>query len=457
MKEVFQPRLGRGFIERHDHLDHDHVQYLQIKMRGDIRRLNSLFLEAGSASPEIAQAVQHIIAAVQHEGDAAGQRFTQEFDGVTLAQNQIEVSKEERAQALQQLSSSLLSALEAAAANIRFFHEKQILQDWRIERNGVVLEQRALPIARVGMYVPGGRAKYPSTVLMTAIPAKIAGVEEIIMVSPPERESGTIAPILLAAAEIADIDRIFRLGGAQAIAALAHGTATIPAVDKIVGPGNAYVAEAKRQVFGRVGIDMLAGPTEVVLLVDATAPVEVIVQDLFAQMEHDPATRAAVISTDATHLQKIIAHAEQEINNAPRAEILRLVWAQHTFFIQADNEALACEAANALAPEHLQIMTRVPRVLLNKIRNAGAIFLGSYSPVAMGDYVAGPNHTLPTNGCARFASPLGVQDFMRQQHVVEYDKDAWQREKDIVATLAEAEQLFNHAASALNRGDVQVF
>lgn len=427
------------------------MEYLKIKTREDLHGLNALFLESDSASPEIAQTVQHIIAEVQREGDAACLRFTREFDGVTLAQNQIEVSQKERAQAQPRVPRALLDALAIAAENIRFFHEKQRLQNWRAQRAGVVLEQRYLPIDRVGMYVPGGRAKYPSTVLMTAIPAQIAGVEEIIMVSPPERETGTIAPELLAAAEIAGVHRIFRLGGAQAIAALAHGTATIPCVDKIVGPGNAYVAEAKRQVFGKVGIDMLAGPTEVVLLVDDSTPVEVVVQDMFAQMEHDPAARAAVISTDTAHLQKIIAFVEQEINNAPRAEILRQAWERHTFFIQTNDEALACEAANALAPEHLQIMTRAPRALLNKIRNAGAIFLGRYSPVAMGDYVAGPNHTLPTNGSARFASPLGVHDFMRQQHVVEYSHDAWQREKDVVATLAEAEQLFNHAHSARRR------
>ncbi|NUO81735.1 histidinol dehydrogenase [candidate division KSB1 bacterium] len=428
------------------------MQYLKIKTREDLHGLNALFLESDSASPEIAQTVQHIIAEVQREGDAACLRFTREFDGVTLARNQIEVTRQERAQAQRRVPRALLDALAIAAENIRFFHEKQRMRDWRAEREGVVLEQRYLPIGRVGMYVPGGRAKYPSTVLMTAIPAQIAGVEEIIMVSPPDRETRTIAPVLLAAAEIAGVHRIFRIGGAQAIAALAYGTATIPAVDKIVGPGNAYVAEAKRQVFGKVGIDMLAGPTEVVLLIDATAPVEIVAQDMFAQMEHDPATRATVISVDAAHLQKIIAFVEQEINNAPRAEILRQAWAQRTFLIQTEDEAQACEAANALAPEHLQIMTREPRAFLRHIRNAGAIFLGRYSPVAMGDYIAGPNHTLPTNGSARFASPLGVHDFMRQQHVVEYSHDAWQREKDVVATLAEAEQLFNHALSVKQRG-----
>ncbi len=427
------------------------MQYLTINTHEEVLRLKRLFLETDSSTPAVTQAVQRIISEVRSEGEAACLRFTKEFDGVALAQNQIEVSQEERARAKQLVAPSLLHALETAAKNIRFFHEKQLLQDWRVEREGIVLEQRYLPIARVGIYVPGGRAKYPSTVLMTAIPAKIAGVEEILMVSPPERESGTIAPVLLAAADIAGVHRIFRMGGAQAIAALAFGTETIPAVDKIVGPGNAYVAEAKRQVFGTVGIDMLAGPTEVVLWVDESTPVEIITQDLFAQMEHDPATRAAVISTNEAHLQKIIAHAEHDIRNAPRAEILQQAWEDRTFFIQTNDEALACAAVNALAPEHLQIMTRAPRALMNNIRNAGAIFLGQFSPVAMGDYVAGPNHTLPTNGSARFASPLGVFDFMCQQHVVEYNRAAWEREKEVVATLAEAEQLFNHALSARQR------
>lgn len=254
-----------------------------------------------------------------------------------------------------------------------------------------------------------------------------------------------------AAAELAGVHRIFRLGGAQAIAALAYGTATIPAVDKIVGPGNAYVAEAKRQVFGRVGIDMLAGPTEIALLVDNTAPVTVVAQDMFAQMEHDPVTRAVVISTDEKHLRKIAERAVQEMGPAPRAEILRQVWEHRTFFIHAHDDDTACAAVNALAPEHLQIMTNAPRKILPQMRHAGAIFLGLHSPTAMGDYVAGPNHTLPTNRCARYASPLGVYDFVRHQHIVEYSLEAWEQEKHIASELAAAEQLFNHSRSALQR------
>jgi histidinol dehydrogenase len=427
------------------------MKFLAIKNLEEARQVANLFPEAASPSAEITRTVERIIDTVRREGDAACLKYTREFDGVSLAGGMMEVISEERQRAQQHVKPELQNALAKAAEHIRFFHQKQRPQSWRIERAGVILEERVLPIARAGIYIPGGRAKYPSTVLMTAIPAHIAGVAEIVMVSPPDRETGTIDPILLAAAEIAGVHRIFRLGGAQAIAALAYGTAMIPAVDKIVGPGNAYVAEAKRQAFGRVGIDMLAGPTEIVILADNAAPVAVVVQDLFAQMEHDPVTRAVVISTDEKYLRKIAAQAEQEIGRAPRAEILRQVWEHNTFFIHAADDETVCAAVNAYAPEHLQIMTRAPRELLPKIRHAGAIFLGLYSPVAMGDYAAGPNHTLPTNRCARYASPLGVYDFVRHQHVVEYSQEAWEQEKRIAAELAAAEQLFNHSRSALHR------
>lgn len=429
------------------------MKFIEVKNKADALQAAMLFPEAAAPTSEITQTVQRILDAVRLEGDTACLRFTREFDGVSISAASMEVSAEERKQARSHVKPDLHNALTQAAANIRFFHEKQITHDWRVERSRIILEQRVLPIERVGIYIPGGRAKYPSTVLMTAIPATIAGVEEIVMVSPPDRVSGTIDPILLVAAEIAGVDRIFRIGGSQAIAALAYGTATIPAVDKIVGPGNAYVAEAKRQVFGRVGIDMLAGPTEIALLIDSSAPADIVVQDLFAQMEHDPVTRALVVSTDADHLKKVAECLEQELNKAPRHEILKQVWQSNTFFLHAKNEEVACEAINAFAPEHLQIITQKPRELLSKIRHAAAIFIGPLSPVAMGDYVAGPNHTLPTNRCARFASPLGVQDFVRHQHVVEYSKAAWERERHIASTLAIAEELYNHSLSALKRGE----
>jgi histidinol dehydrogenase len=427
------------------------MQYLEIKNTENAQHLANLFPETASPAAEITRTVERIIDTVQREGDAACLKYTREFDGVSLHEGALEVTSEKRQHARQHVKPELQNALAQATEHIRYFHEKQRSKNWRIERAGVILEERVLPIERVGIYIPGGRAKYPSTVLMTAIPAQIAGVTEIVMVSPPDRATGMIDPLLLVAAEIAGVHRIFRLGGAQAIAALAFGTTTIPAVDKIVGPGNAYVAEAKRQVFGRVGIDMLAGPTEIMILADNTAPVAVVVQDLFAQMEHDPVTRAVVVSTNKPHLRKIVEHAGQAMEQAPRAEILRQVWEHNTFFLHAGDDETACAAVNAIAPEHLQIMTRAPRELLPRIRHAGAIFLGLYSPVVMGDYVAGPNHTLPTGRCARYASPLGVYDFVRHQHVVEYSREAWEKEKDFAAELAVAEQLFNHSLSALRR------
>jgi histidinol dehydrogenase len=429
------------------------MQFVEIKNPESAPRLANLFSEAASPAAEITRTVGRIIDTVRREGDAACLDYTREFDGVALVGGAMEVTIEERQRARQHVKSDLQNALAKAAAHIRFFHEKQRPQSWRVERAGVIIEERVLPIERVGIYIPGGRAKYPSTVLMTAIPAKIAGVAEIVMASPPDRKTGTVNPILLVAAELAGVHRIFRLGGAQAIAALTYGTTTIPAVDKIVGPGNAYVAEAKRQVFGRVGIDMLAGPTEIVILADNTTAVAAVVQDLFAQMEHDPVTRAVVVSTDENHLRKITERAKQGMRHAPRAEILRQVWEHNTFFLHAHDDDTACAAVNALAPEHLQIMTSAPREFLSRIRHAGAIFLGLYSPVAMGDYVAGPNHTLPTDRCARYASPLGVYDFIRHQHVVEYSRDAWEQEKHIAAELADAEQLFNHSLSALRHSE----
>lgn len=429
------------------------MQYLEIKNPENAQQLVNLFPATASPSAEIARTVERIIDMVRHEGDAACLNYTREFDGVALSDGAMEVSSDARQRAKQHVKPVLQNALAQAATHIRLFHEKQRCENWRIERAGLILEERVLPIERVGIYIPGGRAKYPSTVLMTAIPAQIAGVTEIVMVSPPDRATGMIDPLLLVAAEIAGVHRIFRLGGAQAIAALAYGTKTIPAVDKIVGPGNTYVAEAKRQVFGRTGIDMLAGPTEIVILVDNTAPVTVVVQDLFAQMEHDPVTRAVIVSTDNKHLRKIAEHAEQAMGQAPRTGILQQVWEHQTFFLHASDDETACAAVNAIAPEHLQIMTRAPRELLPRIRHAGAIFLGLYSPVVMGDYVAGPNHTLPTGRCARYASSLGVYDFVRHQHIVEYSREAWKKEKDFAAELAVAEQLFNHSLSALRQSE----
>jgi len=426
------------------------MRYLKFENPAQAQQVTRLFATADLPATEISAAVRRILAAVRQEGDAACLRFIAQFDGVSLLPATMEVSAAERQAAHRAVSPALRRALEQAAANIRAYHERQKAADWRLTRPGVILEERILPMARAGLYIPGGRAKYPSTVLMTALPAQIAGVGELIMVSPPDRDTGSIAPALLLAAELAGVHRIFKVGGAQAIAALAFGTETIPAVDKIAGPGNAYVAEAKRQVFGRVGIDMLAGPTELALWVDETAPVPVVVQDLFAQMEHDPLTRALVVSKHPAHLQRIARQMESSLPRAPRQDILQAA-ATNLFFVEVSDDETASAALNAFAPEHLHIMTAEPRALLGNIQHAGAIFLGRYAPVVLGDYLAGPNHTLPTNRSARFSSPLGVYDFMRHQHIISYTREGWLAEKDAAIALAEAEELLNHARSAQYR------
>ncbi|KAA3653851.1 MAG: histidinol dehydrogenase, partial [Calditrichaeota bacterium] len=364
------------------------MQYFNIKSTDDVEELSRLFSGDSEQQDEITFSVREILKDVKRRGDDACVAFTKKFDGVDITPQNQEVTPKEWHQAAASVDDGLRQALEFAANNIRIFHEKQKHTSWEIDRDGVILGQRIIPIECVGVYVPGGRAKYPSTVLMTALPAHIAGVEEIVMVSPPDRETGTIDPVLLLAAEIAGVNRVFKCGGAQAVAALAYGTETIPRTDKIVGPGNAWVAEAKRQVFGLVGIDLIAGPSEVAILVDENTVTEWVVQDLFAQMEHDPMTRCLVVSMNATKAQDIVKTLELKIQDAARTEILQQAWQRNSFVCATDNLDYAVEILNRFAPEHLQIMTDTPRMVLPDIKNAGAIFLGQYSPVPMGDYVA---------------------------------------------------------------------
>ncbi len=423
------------------------MKLLHLDTPSQLEAIKTFFASSWPADAHIRSTVESIIREVREKGDSACLEYIRKFDGLSISAHELEVSQDELAQAVHSVSPELLRALHFAAENIRQFHEKQRLSDWQILRPGVRLQERVIPIERVGVYVPGGRARYPSTVLMTVIPARIAGVRDIIMVSPPDRETGAIAAELLAAAQIAGVDRIFKIGGAQAVAALAFGTESIPAVDKIVGPGNAYVAEAKRQLFGTVGIDMIAGPTELAVLTDGSASPLWIVQDLFAQMEHDPMTRTMVVSTEKEVLEQIQQIALQEMESKPRSQILQQAWDQATLLVQAAHLDLAVEAVNTFAPEHLQLFLHEPHRVLPGIRNAAAIFIGPFSPAALGDYVAGPNHTLPTGGCARYASALGVYDFVKIQHIVEYDAEACRREGAAAEILAEQEQLFNHALS----------
>ncbi|KAA3615424.1 MAG: histidinol dehydrogenase [Calditrichaeota bacterium] len=427
------------------------MNFFHVKNANDLKSLVQSFQQDGAVSKSIFSDVQKILLAVKNRGDAACVEFTEKFDGVKLSPEMQEIDKDTWQKTASSINSDLQEALQFAAKNIQFFHEKQKQSSWEINRDGVILGQRIVPIERVGVYIPGGRAKYPSTVLMTAIPAKIAGVDEIIMVSPPDRETGTIDPVLLYAANLAGVDRVFKCGGAQAVAALAYGTDCIPHVDKIVGPGNAYVAEAKRQVFGTVGIDLIAGPSEVAILVDEQTKTEWIVQDLFAQMEHDPLTRCLIVSLCADKADEIIQLAQNKLHSAPRSAILQQAWVGSTTVTVVENKEVAIEILNGFAAEHLEIMTANPREILPEIKHAGAIFLGQFSPVPMGDYVAGPNHTLPTNSTARFASALGVYDFVRHQDIIEYDEESWQREARFVDRLAQAEELPNHALSAMAR------
>ena len=395
--------------------------------------------------------VAAILADVIARGDEALRDYTERFDGVRPAR--FEVSAEEFEEALASVSPAFLAVLEEAAANIRAYHEKQKRGSFVMaEREGVVLGMKYTPIEKVGLYVPNGTAPYPSTVLMDAIPAKIAGCPELVMVTPPSKD-GKVDPGILAAARVAGIDRVFKVGGAQAIAALAYGTESIPAVYKIVGPGNAYVAEAKKQVFGRVAIDVVAGPSEVLLVADESADARVLAADMLAQAEHDR-NSAAILVTDcpvlAEGVQREIA---RQLPLLPREEIARASIERNGKIILAESIAQAVEIGNEIAPEHFGLCVREPFSWLDRVRSAGSIFLGHNAPEALGDYLAGPNHTLPTGGIAKFASPLGVDDFMKKSQFSYYSREALEAVSEKIALFAREEGLEGHARSARVRFD----
>ena len=394
-------------------------------------------------------AVSEIIAHVKEKKDDALLEYTERFDGVRLSS--LAVTEEELDAALASVEPEFLRILEEAAANIRRFHEKQVRTSFIInEQDGVVTGQKITPVDRAGLYVPGGTAAYPSTVLMDAIPAKIAGVREVCMVTPPSRD-GSVNPAILAAARVAGIDRIYKVGGAQAIAALAYGTESIPRVDKIVGPGNAYVAEAKRQVYGEVSIDMIAGPSEILIVADGKSNPRHLAADLLSQAEHDKMA-SAVLVTDSSELAKAVqAELERQIPLLPRNEIARHSIDANGKIIVAESILEAIEISNRLAPEHLELCVEDPFALLDKVKHAGSIFMGRYCPEALGDYLAGPNHTLPTGGSARFSSPLSVDDFVKKTQYTYYTRDALCRVAKDVAFFAEKEGLSAHARSALAR------
>ena len=392
--------------------------------------------------------VTGIIAEIRARGDQALFEYTARFDKALL--NSLEVSAEEIDEAFAAVDPEFLDILREVAANIRAFHEKQVRNSFVLNRDGVVMGQKVTPIERVGLYVPGGTAAYPSTVLMDSIPAKIAGCETIVITTPPGPD-GKVNPVILAAAKIAGVDRIFKMGGAQAVAALAYGTESVPKVDKIVGPGNAFVAEAKKQVFGKVAIDMIAGPSEILVVADATADPRHVAADLLSQAEHDRMASAVLVTDDADFAQAVSDQLEEQIPQLPRAKIARASIDNNGKIIVADTLMKAIDIANEIAPEHLELCVDNPFDYLDAVKHAGSIFMGKHCPEALGDYFAGPNHTLPTSGTARFSSPLSVDDFVKKSQFTYFTKDALGKVADKVAYFAEKEGLHAHAKSATIR------
>jgi len=412
----------------------------------DARALIARDVSADSAAEASAR---EIIAGVQQDGDAALRRYTEQLDGVRIGA--IEVPEAALAKALKAMPPDFVETLRQAADNIRAFHAKQTQRGFILsEADGVILGQRVMPLARVGLYVPGGTAAYPSTVLMNAIPAQIAGVPEIVMATPPGKD-GEVNPAVLAAAKVAGVTRVLRVGGAQAIAALAYGTTSVPRVDKIVGPGNAYVAAAKRLVYGQVDIDMIAGPSEILIIADETADPACVAADLLSQAEHDRMAAAILVTTSTAFAQAVRHEVERQIPQLPRADICRESIDKNGWIFLAKSMEEAVHISNQIAPEHLELCVDDPFRLLSSVQNAGSVFLGKYAPEALGDYFAGPNHTLPTNGTARFSSPLSVDDFVKKSSFLYYSKEALAGVAHRVADFARQEGLDAHAESVERR------
>lgn len=406
-------------------------------------------IEAGTAAQQ--EAVKAILQKVKNEGDAAVQFYTEKFDRVSLPAYR--VTPEEFAEALTQIDPAVREALEDAAANIRDYHERQVRQSWfTTKESGTLLGQIIRPLKRVGLYVPGGTAAYPSSVLMNAIPARVAGVKQIAIVSPPG-EDGKLNPAILVAASIAGVDEVYKVGGAQAIAALTYGTATIAPVDKIVGPGNIYVALAKREVYGLVDIDMVAGPSEIVVLADDTAVPRYVAADLLSQAEHDALASAVLVTASRTLAESVSLEVERQLAELPRREIAEASIRDYGAICVVRDLEEGFEVVNRLAPEHLELMIENPFEQLGKVENAGAIFLGAFSSEPVGDYFAGPNHVLPTNGTARFSSPLSVDDFIKKSSVISYSKQDLLANGDKIVRLAMQEGLQAHARAIQERLD----
>ena len=431
------------------------MKFLDIKDNDFDGQFAAILSRGEESGRDVEQTVQAIIAAVRDRGDAAVLEYTERFDRMDVASvAALEVTADEIDEAFARCSSADLDALKLAVQRVAKFHEKQKTQTWlSTEEPDVMLGQMISPLSRVGIYVPGGKASYPSSVIMNAVPAKVAGVPEVIMVAPTP--GGEINPHVLAAARLSGVDRVFRIGGAQAVAALAYGTATIPKVDKITGPGNIYVATAKKLVFGQVGIDMIAGPSEILVINDGSGTPAHIAADLLSQAEHDELASSILITTDRTFGEAVAAEVEKQLKELSRESIARKSWERYGAIIVAGTLAEAIEFSNRIAPEHLELAVADPFAILAQIKNAGAIFMGHFTPEAAGDYLAGPNHTLPTGGTARFFSPLSVDDFVKKSSIVYFSREGLNRLGGDIVRIASLEGLEAHGRSVsirLNSG-----
>lgn len=414
-------------------------------------KLDELLAWEAVSDEAVVSAVDEIVESVQHLGDSSVLAYTEQFDDLRMSSvTELEVSQERMAEARSKISPAQLEALEFAANRIRAYHEHQKADSWQYrEADGTVLGQLVNPMQRVGIYVPGGKASYPSSVLMNAIPAKVAGVDEIIMTVPAP--AGELSEMVLAAAAIAGVDRVFTIGGAQAIAALAFGTETIPRVDKIVGPGNIFVATAKRKVFGQVGLDMIAGPSEILVLCDGDTDPDWIAMDLFSQAEHDENAQSILIATSTDFIERVQRSIDALLETLPRRDIIERSLADRGAMILVDSIEQGIALSNRIAPEHLELSIADPEAVLPQIRNAGAVFMGRYTAEALGDYCAGPNHVLPTSGTARFSSPLGVYDFQKRSSIIYCSPAGASTLGKAAAVLADGESLQAHGRSALYR------
>lgn len=421
------------------------ISYIKADGKAEKELIAQLKARSGETSKKVTESVTEIIEAVRLEGDAALDRYTKLFDG--SVPERLEVTKEEMEEAVNSVAPEFLTAVKNAAERIKDFHARQKQQSWlTTKENGVILGQRIRGLKRVGLYVPGGTAAYPSSVLMNAIPAKIAGVEELIMVTPPMKDGGA-NPHILAAAYVAGVDRVFLAGGAQAVAALAYGTERVPKVDKIVGPGNIYVATAKKLLYGVVDIDMIAGPSEILIVADDSAKPEFLAADLMSQAEHDVLASAILLTNSEKMASETVEALKRQVEDMPRKDIIKKSLKDYGAIIVCQNLSEAVDFANELAPEHLEMCVENPMEYIGRMDNAGSVFLGNYSPEPLGDYYAGPNHVLPTGGTARFFSPLSVDSFVKKSSFIYYTESALSQDKDDVITLAEAEGLGAHANS----------